>query len=146
MNPIGMKLKRAGTLFLALALALTFLPASALAVNEESAGIAIGATHQTVDTNGKYLDFSGVQTIDPLHFTIVGETSEESINLWPTSSNMISAGEDDGSTVPYIVDEKGNTWYLNGIQWANNIPGLNPPATATGEILSSSAIYNAALD
>lgn len=139
-----MKLKRAGTLFLALALALTFLPASALAVNEESAGIAIGATHQTVDTNGKYLDFSGVQTIDPLHFTIVGDTSEESINLWPTSSNMISAGEDDGSTVPYLVDSFGETWYLSSIQWANGIPGLNP--SATGEILSSSEIYNAALD
>lgn len=146
MNRVGTKFKKAGSLFLVLALALTFLPASALAVNEESAGIAIVATHQTVDTNGKYLDFSDVQTIDPLHFTIVGDTSEESINLWPTSSNMISAGEDDGSTVPYIVDEEGNTWYLNGIQWANNIPGLNPSATATGEILSSSEIYNAALD
>ena len=146
MNPIGMKLKRAGSLFLALALALTFLPASALAVNEESAEIAIGATHQTVDTNGKYLDFSNVQTIDPLHFTIVGDTSEESINLWPTSSNMTANGENDGSTVPYLVDESGETWYLSSIQWANNIPGLNPSETATGEILSSFEIYNAALD
>lgn len=141
--------KRAGSLFLALTLALTFLPVLAFAVDEEDTGIAIGALHQKVNDSGSPAgDFSTDSTvkISPAHFTVVGDTSEDSINLWPTSSNMISAGEDDGSTVPYIVDEKGDTWYLNGIQWANNIPGLNPSATATGEILSSSEIYNAALD
>ena len=147
MNPIGMKLKRAGSLFLALALALTFLPVSAFAVDEEDTGIAIGALHQKVNDSGSPAgDFStdSTVTISPAHFTVVGDTSAESINLWPTSSNMTDDGENDGSTVPYLVDSSGETWYLSSIQWANNIPGLTP--SVTGEILSSSEIYNAALD
>ena len=118
MNPIGMKLKRAGSLFLALALALTFLPVSAFAVDEEDTGIAIGALHQKVNDSGSSAgDFSTDSTVEisPAHFTVVGYTSAESINLWPTSSNMTANGENDGSTVPYLADKSGETWYLSSI-------------------------------
>ena len=132
---------------LAWAMALCMVFSMTVTASAAETTVAIGALHQKVNDSGSPAgDFStdSTVTISPAHFTVVGDTSAESINLWPTSSNMTDDGENDGSTVPYLVDSSGETWYLSSIQWANNIPGLTP--SVTGEILSSSEIYNAALD
>ena len=150
MNPIGMKLKRAGSLFLALALALTFLPISSFATGGTAEGTNIYAVHWKLDDSGDKngnLDSNGlgagVTLNPPFDFsTSMGTTGDDSIDLWPTSSTMITDSKNDGSEVPYVRDSTGTTWYLYEIDWADECDPYFTPTT--GNILSSDAISSAA--
>ena len=74
--------------------------------------------------------------------------SDESINLWITSSDMEDDEKDDGSSIPYVVDSSENTWYLRQICWANAMePDMYYGETSTfGVVLNDDQIYEAATE
>ena len=116
--------KRILSCLLVMLLLLAF-PATAMAADGETNYYAV---HLQLDDNGQYtynvLDGSeyvpfGVGNLTPatpMNGVATWMSAGETIDLWPTSSAMREAGVAAGTTVPYVEDSTGNTWYLQKIQ------------------------------
>ena len=144
--------KRPLSCLLSMLLLLSAFPGTAMAAPEDNT-YSIYTTHWMADENGE-IDGNTLQsgsygqlgdsTLAPADFVPAWDTSEQTIDLWVTSSTMKEDGKDDGSAVPYVRDKDGHNWYLQKIEWTNTMGPDKPDEVSSGEILSSDKIKEAA--
>ena len=114
-------MKRLCSGFMAFALVGTFVP-TALAA--PPAGVEIYSNHYVImngEISNAQLDNVALNKFTPANSAVIGNTSNETINLWVSSSDMSG----DTYQSPYVKDGSGNTWYLQQIVLYNIITDRN---------------------
>ena len=110
-------MKRLCSGFMAFALVGTFAP-TALAA--PPTGVDIYSNHYVI-MDGKIsknqLDKTALDKFTPADQAVIGNTSNETLDLWVSSDDM--SGDD--YLIPYVKDGFGNTWYLQQIVLYNFI-------------------------
>lgn len=102
---------------MAFALVATFLP-TALAA--PSGFVDIYSNHYVImdgEISKNQLDGTALEKFTPADQDVIGNTSNETLDLWVSSDDM--SGDD--YQIPYVKDGFGNTWYLQQIVLYNII-------------------------
>ena len=110
-------MKRLCSGFMAFALVGTFVP-TALAAPPE--GVEIYSNHYVImdgEISKNQLDKTARDKFTPADQAVIGNTSNETLDLWVSSDDM--SGDD--YQIPYVKDGFGNTWYLQQIVLYNFI-------------------------
>mgnify|MGYP003104737945 CR=1 FL=1 len=110
-------MKRLCSGFMVFALVGTFVP-TALAAPPE--GVEIYSNHYVImdgEISNTQFDNVALNKFTPANNTVIGDTSNETIDLWVSSTDM--SGDD--YQIPYVTDGSGNTWYLQQIVLYNII-------------------------
>ena len=110
-------MKRLCSGFMAFALVGTFVP-TALAAPPE--GVEIYSNHYVImdgEISKNQLDKTALDKFTPADQAVIGNTSNETLDLWVSSDDM--SGDD--YQIPYVKDGFGNTWYLQQIVLYNII-------------------------
>ena len=112
--------KRLCACLLAALLAFGCLPANAMALDEET---RVLAKHLQLDGSAEFTEMEFPSTVDyklnPRSLRPVSRDGDIA-NLYVSSTDMDAEASEFG--VPYLLDESGNTWYLQKINVANYIP------------------------
>lgn len=106
--------------FLVFALVLTLLPGSAFALTTGD-NVRISVVHVYVDENGDYTEEISSADEKKLEDTFTNSTrlTEDQINTYVYSSEDMPQDDQDGSVVPYFLDEAQRKWELYKILVAN---------------------------
>lgn len=94
------------------------LPLSALAAPSE--GVDMYSNHYVImdgEISKNQLDKTALDKFTPADQAVIGNTSNETLDLWVSSDDM--SGDD--YQIPYVKDGFGNTWYLQQIVLYNFI-------------------------
>lgn len=111
------RMKRLCSGFIAFALVGTFVP-TALAAPPE--GVDIYSNHYVIvdgEISNTQFDDVALNKFTPKNSTVIGNTSNETLDLWVSSEDM--SGDD--YQIPYVKDGSGNTCYLQQIVLYNII-------------------------
>ncbi|HIY25594.1 MAG TPA: hypothetical protein H9838_00280, partial [Candidatus Acutalibacter pullistercoris] len=105
-------------ILLAVLLVAGCLPLSALAAPSE--GVDMYSNHYVImdgEISKNQLDKTALDKFTPADQAVIGNTSNETLDLWVSSDDM--SGDD--YQIPYVKDGFGNTWYLQQIVLYNFI-------------------------
>ena len=108
-------MKRICSGFLVLAVGSTFVP-TALAAPSVNADIF--SAHYMIkdgEISDDALDAGALNKLNPKNSAVIGNTNDEAIDLWVSSTDMSG----DTYQIPYVVDGTENTWYLQQIVLTN---------------------------
>ena len=110
-------MKRLCSGFMAFALVGTFAP-TALAA--PPTGVDIYSNHYVImdgQISATPLDGTACDKFTPADQDVIGTTDDTTIDLWVSSTDMSG----DTYQIPYVIDDSGNTWYLQQIVLYNFI-------------------------
>ena len=110
-------MKRLCSGFMAFALVGTFAP-TALAAPPK--GVDIYSNHYVImdgEISATPLDGTACDKFTPADQDVIGTTDDTTIDLWVSSTDMSG----DTYQIPYVIDDSGNTWYLQQIVLYNFI-------------------------
>ena len=110
-------MKRLCSGFMVFALVGTFVPTALAAPSE---GVDMYSNHYVImdgEISKDQLDKTALDKFTPADQAVIGNTSNETLDLWVSSDDM--SGDD--YQIPYVKDGFGNTWYLQQIVLYNFI-------------------------
>ena len=110
-------MKRLCSGFMVFALVGTFVPTALAAPSE---GVDMYSNHYVImdgEISKNQLDKTALDKFTPADQDVIGNTSNETLDLWVSSDDM--SGDD--YQIPYVKDGFGNTWYLQQIVLYNFI-------------------------